>query len=85
MTDIQTGQLVRSKKGRDLGNLYIVMAIEGDRVLLVDGKKRPTKKPKAKNIKHITPITKNKTGFILQGSIKDSAVVQFINLSKMDL
>ncbi|WP_353893453.1 KOW domain-containing RNA-binding protein [Proteinivorax hydrogeniformans] len=85
MTDIQIGQLVRSNKGRDLGKLYIAMAIEGDRVLLVDGNKRTTKKPKAKNIKHITPITKKKTGFILHGPIKDSAVVQFINQNKANL
>ena len=50
---IEIGQIVRSKAGRDLGNYYVVIGQENDKLLLVDGYTRRIESPKKKNIKHI--------------------------------
>ena len=43
------GQVVRSKKGRDEGKVYIIMEIiDDDLLLLVDGKLRKLDRPKKK-------------------------------------
>ncbi|QNO14768.1 RNA-binding protein [Alkalicella caledoniensis] len=57
MTDVQIGNLVRSKKGRDKDKLYVILELQGDRVTLVDGKFRTIKKPKQKNVKHIRLVS----------------------------
>ena len=48
------GQVVRSKKGRDEGKVYIIMDIvDDDLLLLVDGKLRKLDRPKKKKVKHL--------------------------------
>lgn len=55
MKDIQIGQLVKSKAGRDKGRLFVIIEIEEEYVYLVDGSLRKLEKPKKKKIKHIQP------------------------------
>ncbi|GEM_PF-147038 len=52
-SDIQVGQLVRSKAGRDNGQYYLVIALEGSRVLVADGYRRRVANPKKKNRQHL--------------------------------
>ena len=48
------GQVVRSKKGRDEGKVYIIIdIIDDDLLLLVDGKLRKLDRPKKKKVKHL--------------------------------
>ena len=48
------GQVVRSKKGRDEGKVYIIFdIIDDDLLLLVDGKLRKLDRPKKKKVKHL--------------------------------
>lgn len=48
------GQVVRSKKGRDEGEIFIILDIIDDKyVYLVDGKLRKLCKPKRKKVKHL--------------------------------
>ncbi|NLX61422.1 MAG: hypothetical protein GXZ06_02715 [Tissierellia bacterium] len=57
--DIAVGQVVKSKAGRDAGNVFLVMDILDDKhVLIVDGDKRPLEKPKKKKIKHLMVYNK---------------------------
>lgn len=56
--DLIVGQLVRSKKGRDKGRIYIIIKIVGCAAYLADGDLRKIEKPKKKNIKHIYPLDK---------------------------
>jgi len=55
MIDIQTGQVVFSKQGRDKGNAMVVINAEAEYVYLVDGKLRTLDRPKKKKVKHIQP------------------------------
>lgn len=57
-TSLSLGQLVRSKQGRDQGEFYLVYAVEGDFIWLVDGRKRTVEKPKKKNRRHLQHINK---------------------------
>jgi hypothetical protein len=48
------GMLVTSRAGRDAGERYIVVGAAGeDMVLVADGQRRGTGRPKRKNVKHL--------------------------------
>lgn len=51
--DAQLGQLVTSRAGRDIGQQFLVVGYNGQRVLVADGRLRSVKRPKEKNIRHI--------------------------------
>ena len=52
---LRLGQKVTSMQGRDYGQEFLVVGFIDDSILLVaDGKKRSVKRPKKKNIKHIS-------------------------------
>lgn len=70
--DISKGSLVYSRSGRDKGNLFVVLDIDGDYVYLADGDTRRASKPKKKKLKHI-----NRTNTVLEldfENISDSAL-----------
>lgn len=55
--DIQIGQYVRSKAGRDKNHVFIVIDIlDHEYVLLTDGDVRRIEKPKKKKLKHLFEI-----------------------------
>lgn len=48
------GQVVRSKKGRDEGKVFVITEIiDDDFLFLVDGKLRKLDRPKKKKVKHL--------------------------------
>ena len=50
---LSIGQVVYSKNGRDKGFPFFIIGIEGEYVLLSDGKRRTLSKPKRKKLKHV--------------------------------
>ena len=53
MIDYQIGQIVKSRAGRDKGNLFVIIDKNNEYVYLVDGKIRKMDHPKKKKVKHI--------------------------------
>lgn len=53
--NIQCGQIIKSKAGRDQGKFFIILDIQDEYVYLVDGQTRRVENPKKKKIKHIQP------------------------------
>lgn len=55
--ELVRGQIVTSRRGRDVTKTYVVLALaaNGDRVLVCDGEKRTLAAPKGKNPRHIQP------------------------------
>ena len=51
--EIKVGSVVRSKMGRDKGDLFMVLAMEGDYVYMANGELRKVDKPKKKKLKHL--------------------------------
>ncbi len=51
---MQMGQIVKSRKGRDVEMLYVVVGLEENRVQLANGVKRTLEKPKQKNVRHLS-------------------------------
>ena len=51
--DIVKANIVKSTAGREKGELFFVLATEGDFLLLADGKLRPVERPKRKRRKHV--------------------------------
>jgi ribosomal protein L14E/L6E/L27E len=45
-------QIVRSLAGHDRGELFCILDVDGDYLLLADGKRRKTAAPKRKKAKH---------------------------------
>ena len=48
-----TGQIVRATAGRDKGDLFCVVGMEQERLLLANGKRRRAARPKAKKLGHV--------------------------------
>ena len=59
--DIQKSDIVRSCAGRDQGNLFVVLAVEGDQLLLADGKSRKVEAPKRKKRRHVQFVASEQT------------------------
>lgn len=53
--ELRRGQIITSRRGRDVGRAYVVAGSDGERALLADGKKWPLEGPKPKNPRHIQP------------------------------
>ena len=54
--DIGPGSIVYSKAGRDKGNYFVVMSVDGEYVNICDGKGRKIDKPKRKKISCIRSL-----------------------------
>ncbi len=53
MTKFSVGDMVMSLCGHDKGRYLIVIAVDGDRVIVCDGKARSAEANKKKKIKHV--------------------------------
>ena len=53
--DFTIGQIVFSKAGRDKGDAFVILGIDGEYLYLVDGVARPLERPKRKKAKHVQP------------------------------
>ena len=51
--EITKSDIVRSDAGRDRGKIFIVLAVEGEYLLLADGKGRRVEAPKRKKRRHV--------------------------------
>ncbi len=51
--EIAKSDIVRSDAGRDKGKLFVVLAVEGEYLLLADGKGRKVESPKRKKRRHV--------------------------------
>ncbi|MDY3984490.1 KOW domain-containing RNA-binding protein [Dysosmobacter sp.] len=51
--EIVRSNIVRSDAGRDRGKLFVVLAVEGEYLLLADGKSRKVESPKRKKRRHV--------------------------------
>ena len=51
--EIAKSNIVRSDAGRDKGKLFVVLAVEGEYLLLADGKSRKVESPKLKKRRHV--------------------------------
>ena len=58
-----TGWIVRSEAGRDKGEVFCVVGVDGERLLLADGKRRKADKPKAKKLGHVTVLSDHQSMF----------------------
>ena len=53
------GQIVKSKSGRDKGDVFFVVeVIYDDYVLIADGDRRKSENPKKKKVKHLQPYNR---------------------------
>ena len=69
--ELERGAIVRSAAGRDQGTLFLVLAVEGEYLLLADGKKRKVEAPKRKKRKHVCLLSGE--GHPLSEQIKQNA------------
>lgn len=59
--EIAQSNIVRSDAGRDCGKLFVVLAVEGEYLLLVDGKSRKVESPKRKKRRHVLFVSAEET------------------------
>ena len=63
---ILVSDVVEATAGRDRGKLLFVLAIEGEFLLLANGKDRPLEKPKRKKCKHVRKVLRPDTRVALK-------------------
>ena len=51
--EIAKSNIVRADAGRDKGKLFVVLSVEGEYLLLADGKSRKVESPKRKKRRHV--------------------------------
>lgn len=81
MTEIKTGQLVRSLAGRDKGKHYLVLqTIDHRYALVVDGRTRTLDRPKKKNIVHLQHYERwaDFKELIDREQLTDSQIIKFL-------
>ena len=59
--DIAKSDIVQSDAGRDKGKLFYVLAVEGEFLLLADGKSRRVEAPKRKKRRHVLFVSAEET------------------------
>ena len=59
--EIAQSNIVRSDAGRDCGKLFVVLAVEGEYLLLADGKSRKVESPKRKKRRHVLFVAADET------------------------
>ena len=59
--EIAKSNIVRSDAGRDKGKLFVVLDVEGEFLLLADGKTRKVENPKRKKRRHVLFVSAEKT------------------------
>ena len=59
--DIQISDVVISLRGRDQGELYYVVGIQEEYLLLSNGKNRTLEEPKRKKQKHVEKVLRSET------------------------
>ena len=59
--EIAKSNIVRSNAGRDKGKLFAVLAVEGEYLLLADGKSRKVESPKRKKRRHVLFVSAEET------------------------
>ena len=59
--EIAKSNIVRSDAGRDKGKLFVVLDVEGEFLLLADGKSRKVENPKRKKRRHVLFVSAEKT------------------------
>lgn len=59
--DIAKSNIVRSDAGRDKGKLFVVLGVEGEYLLLADGKSRKVESPKRKKRRHVLFVAEDES------------------------
>ena len=59
--EIAKSNIIRSDAGRDKGKLFVVLAVEGEFLLLADGKSRKVENPKRKKRRHVLFVSAEET------------------------
>ena len=59
--EIAATNIIRSGAGRDKGKLFVVLAAEGEYLLLADGKSRKVETPKRKKRRHVLFVAADET------------------------
>ena len=60
--DIAKASIVQSDAGRDKGKLFFVLDVEGEYLLLADGKSRKVEAPKRKKHRHVRFVSSKENG-----------------------
>ena len=59
--EIAQSNIIRSDAGRDKGKLFVVLAVEGEYLLLAAGKSRKVESPKRKKRRHVLFVAAEET------------------------
>ena len=61
ISDLRVSDVVKSTAGRDQGELFYILKVEGQYLMLANGKDRPLDRPKRKKCKHVAMVLRSET------------------------
>ena len=61
ISDYRISDVVKSTAGRDQGQLYYVISVDGQFLMLANGKDRTLEEPKRKKCKHVAMVLRSET------------------------
>ena len=61
ISDFRVSDVVKSTAGRDQGSLYYVIMVDGEYLMLANGKDRTLERPKRKKCKHVAMVLRSET------------------------
>ena len=67
------GQMVTVLAGREAGSRFVVAGLDGSFLYLADGRKRPVRRPKRKNPRHVRMLS-GRNASLLAGPLTDEAI-----------
>ena len=76
MEAIAPSQIVSSIAGHDSGKLYVVLAVEGDMLLLADGRNRRLHNPKRKKRKHLEKRSDSPLAEAISGGVVTDKMIR---------
>ena len=69
MKEFEVGGLVLSMAGHDKGDLFVILKVEQDYLILADGRSRTVEHPKRKKKKHVQYIGERCSGLSKQEEV----------------
>lgn len=71
---MKKGDVVIATAGRDKGKYFLVISVDDNMALIVDGKSRKVLNPKKKNIKHLKAVTERTYEYLSERILNGEAV-----------
>lgn len=73
-----SGAIVRAIAGRESGEVFLILNVDGDYAYITNGKSRPISNPKKKNLKHLYLLCKSESVELDKTNLTDDKISNYL-------